>query len=191
MFDVITIAGSPSSSSRSAAVLEYARQVISRHGIQTRALNIRDLPPEDLIYGRVDSPAILEWVTLLNQARVVIIATPVYKAAYSGVLKAFLDLLPQQVLAGKLVLPIATGGSPAHMLAIDYALRPVIAALGAQHILQGVYIIDSQVQLGNGAIQLDPTIELRLDSALQYLIDRLGSDVASTPDLHELVGRTV
>jgi FMN reductase len=191
MFDVITIAGSPSSSSRSAAVLEYARQVIARHGIRTRALNIRDLPPEDLIYGRVDSPAILEWVTLLNQARVVIIATPVYKAAYSGVLKAFLDLLPQQVLAGKLVLPIATGGSPAHMLAIDYALRPVIAALGAQHILQGVYIIDSQIQLGNGLIQLDPTIELRLDSALQYLIDRLGSDVANNADLHELVGRTV
>jgi FMN reductase len=191
MFDVITIAGSPSSSSRSAAVLEYARQVIARQGIRTRALNIRDLPPEDLIYGRVDSPAILEWVTLLNQARVVIIATPVYKAAYSGVLKAFLDLLPQQVLAGKLVLPIATGGSPAHMLAIDYALRPVIAALGAQHILQGVYIIDSQIQLGNGVIQLDPTIELRLDSALQYLIDRLGSDVANSADLHELVGRTV
>jgi FMN reductase len=63
----------------------------------------------------------------------VVVATPVYKAAYSGLLKVFLDVLPQTALKGKLVLPLATGGSPHHMLALDYALRPVLQSLGAPH----------------------------------------------------------
>ncbi|WP_372430482.1 NAD(P)H-dependent oxidoreductase [Janibacter melonis] len=44
-------------------------------------------------------------------------------------LKTFLDLLPQDALRGKVVLPVATGGSPAHVLSVDYALRPVLASL--------------------------------------------------------------
>ena len=60
-----------------------------------------------------------------------VVSTPVYKAAYSGVLKVFLDLLPQFGLAGKVVLPLVTGGTASHVLAIDYALRPVLLALGA------------------------------------------------------------
>lgn len=49
-----------------------------------------------------------------------IIATPIYKAAYTGVLKVFLDLLPTNALAGKIILPIGTGATPAHLLALDY-----------------------------------------------------------------------
>jgi FMN reductase len=184
VIDVITIAGSPSAGSRSAAVLAHARRTIERSGLRTRALSVRDLPPEDLVYGRVDSPAIREWAALLNLSRAVIVATPVYKAAYSGVLKAFLDLLPQGALAGKLVLPIATGGSPAHMLAIDYALRPVLAALSAQHILSGVYITDAQVQFDDGEIQLDPAISQRLDGALNSLVEHLGPVARSANGRH-------
>ena len=44
-------------------------------------------------------------------------ATPIYKASYSGVLKAFLDLLPQFAFGGKVVLPLLTGGTAAHVLA--------------------------------------------------------------------------
>ncbi len=61
----------------------------------------------------------------------VVVATPIYKAAYTGGLKALFDILPQSALRGKTVLPLATGGSPAHLLAIDYALKPVLSALGA------------------------------------------------------------
>lgn len=185
MLDVLTIAGSPSASSRSAAVLEHARQTLERHGLRTRALSVRDLPPEDLIYGRVDSPAVLEAAALLRQARGVIIATPVYKAAYSGVLKAFLDLLPQGALTRKLVLPIATGGSPAHLLAIDYALRPVLTALGGQHILQGVYIVDAQLQLADTGVHLDPELDARLDSMLRYFADELNTATALMQAVHE------
>jgi FMN reductase len=173
LFDVITVGGSPSGNSRSSAVLEYARRTIEHCGLRTWGISVRDLPPEDLIYGRLGSPALAESMRLLRQARAVIIATPVYKASYSGVLKTFLDLLPERILDGKLVLPIATGGSPAHLLAIDYALRPVLTALGAQHTLRGVYIVDSQIQHDATSLLLDLAVEERLTAALQYLVDEL------------------
>lgn len=173
MLDVVTIAGSPSNNSRSAAVLDYARHALELRHLQTRSIAVRDLPAEDLMYGRFDSAAVLQSSALIGQARAVIIATPIYKAAYSGVLKSFLDLLPQKALAGKLVLPIATGGSAAHMLAIDYALSPVLSALGAQTILQGVYLLDSQVQLSQAGIQLETEAAERLDRGLQVLASEL------------------
>jgi FMN reductase len=57
-----------------------------------------------------------------------------------------LDLLPQKSLAGKVILPIATGGTLGHLLAINYALKPVLSELGASQILAGVYVLDTQIQ---------------------------------------------
>ncbi len=77
------------------------------------------------------------------------IGTPVYKAAYAGLLKSLLDLLPQYALTGKTVLPLATGGSTAHVLAIDYALRPVLSSMGASHIVQGWFTVDKDISVGD------------------------------------------
>jgi FMN reductase len=104
---------------------------------------------------------------LLEKADGVIIATPIYKAAYTGVLKAFLDLLPQKALSGKVVLPLATGGTIAHLLAVEYALKPVLSELGARHLLGTVYAVDKQIQRqADGSLQLDEEIEQRLKDAL-------------------------
>ena len=54
-------------------------------------------------------------------------------------------MLPERALQGKVVLPLATGGTVAHLLAVDYALKPVLSALKAQEILHGVFADDSQV----------------------------------------------
>ncbi len=43
------------------------------------------------------------------------------------------------------MLPLATGGTVAHLLAVNYALKPVLKALKAQEILHGVFADDSQV----------------------------------------------
>ena len=104
------------------------------------------------------------------RASTIVLSTPVYKAAYSGVLKIFLDLLPQTALKGKAVLPLATGGSPHHMLALDYALRPVLQSLSARHILPGVYATDGQVTvMPEGAHQVDSELSRRLDDAVDNL----------------------
>jgi len=140
---VVALAGSPSASSRSTALL---RHVLARldDGVARSEVVLRDLPPAALVRADFDDPAIRQACKRIAEARVVVIATPIYKASFSGLLKSFLDLLPPDALRGKSVLALGTGGSPAHFLALDYALKPVLAALGARHILDPVYAVEAQ-----------------------------------------------
>ena len=132
---VLLIAGSPSERSRSATLLAQVGQRLAQHRIHAATLNIRNLDAQALLQAQFDHPDVVKAAQQVANAKVIVVATPVYKAAYSGVLKIFLDLLPQTALQGKTVLPLATGGSPHHMLVLDYALRPVLQALGAKQIL--------------------------------------------------------
>lgn len=142
---VAALAGSPSAHSRSAALLRQALQLLGPCA-QPATIDIRNLPAAALLRADAAEPALALAVTQVQAAELVLVATPIYKAAYSGVLKLFLDLLPPDALRGKRVLPLATGGSVAHLLAVDYALRPVLAALGAREILDTVFATDAQFE---------------------------------------------
>lgn len=169
---VLLIAGSPSERSRTAALLGAAGQRLEFRGAQVDTLRVRDLPPQALLLADFGHPAVIRATAQVAVADIVVVATPVYKAAYSGVLKVFLDLLPQTALKGKTVLPLATGGSPHHMLALDYALRPVLQSLGAKNILPGIYATDSQVVVNpEGGYHVDEDIGDRLDDAVNTLIN--------------------
>jgi FMN reductase len=164
---VVTISGSPNAGSRTADLTDQVGARLAEQGFEVRAINVRELPPADLIGARGDSPALREPLALIERARGVVVSTPIYKAAYTGVLKSFLDLLPQFGLAGKVVLPLATGGTTAHVLAIDYALRPVLLALGAQHVVAGLFVLDKLIdRQPHGGIALDAAIKGRLDGVV-------------------------
>ena len=168
---VLLIAGSPSERSRTAALLEAAGARLEARGVLVERLRVRDLSPQALILADFGHRSISAAIGQVAEADVVVVATPVYKAAYSGVLKVFLDLLPQDAFKGKTILPLATGGSPNHMLAVDYALRPVLQSLGARHILQGIFATDSQVTLmPEGSYHVDAGIAARLDEAVEALV---------------------
>ncbi len=173
MPSILLFSGSPSATSRSAALLEHARRYFLDAGLAAQTFGLRDFPAEDLILGKYDSPAFDEVKRLLAEASAVVVATPVYKAAYSGGLKTLLDILPQTALRGKTVLPLVTGGSPAHQLAIDYALKPVLSALGATDLLQGVYIVDKQLAVGTeGQLEFaDDELRVRFHDAIAQLAD--------------------
>ena len=167
---VLLIAGSPSAPSRSTALLEAVGERLARRGARIERIAVRGLPAQPLLLAEWAHPAVAQAIEQVARARVVVVATPVYKAAYSGVLKVFLDLLAQNALKGKTVLPLATGGSPHHMLALDYALRPVLQALAARQILPGIYATDSQVTLTpEGAYQVHTDLARRLDDAAEAL----------------------
>jgi FMN reductase len=175
---VLLIAGSPSAPSRSAVLLDAVAARLALRDVPVDRLAIRELAAHALLLGEASHPSVLHAVEQVRRADVIVIATPVYKAAYSGVLKVFLDLLPQSALKGKTVLPLATGGSPHHMLALDYALRPVLQSLAARHILPGVYATDGQVTLQpEGAYQLQQELAQRLDDA----VDTLASEGLKLP----------
>ena len=170
---IVAIQGSPSVRSRSGSLLAVAQKRLNAVASRAHLINVRDLPPQPLLLAQFDHPHIVAALAEVAQAQVVLIATPIYKAAYSGLLKAFLDLLPQDGLRGKTVLPLATGGSLAHLLALDYALKPVLSALGARDILDPVYATDVQIprheRLGYEPL---PEIAERVDLALQTVIER-------------------
>ncbi|RZL90495.1 MAG: FMN reductase (NADPH) [Variovorax sp.] len=178
---VLLIAGSPSAPSRSAVLLDAVAARLAERDVPVGRLAIRELAAHALLLGEASHPSVQHAVEQVRDADVIVIATPVYKAAYSGVLKVFLDLLPQSALKGKTVLPLATGGSPHHMLALDYALRPVLQSLAARHILPGVYATDGQVTLQpEGAYQLQADLAQRLDDAVDTLASE-GLKLPATP----------
>ena len=181
---VLLIAGSPTTPSRSAALLDAVRQRLAGQtagsALQLDTLNVRDLPAQAVWHANWDDAEVRRALARVAAARVLVIATPVYKAAYSGLLKAFLDLLPQTALEGKTVLPLASGGSAHHMLALDYALRPVLQALGARHILAGVYATDAQIPRdAHGNYVIDAGILARIDRAVHGLLEEGGLRSAS------------
>jgi FMN reductase len=173
---IAIITGSPSESSRLNGLTNFVGKKLEEAGFDVEWIHVRLLPPEDLMYTRWDSPAIQNANRIVEQADGVVVATPIYKASYTGVLKAFLDLIPQKGLEGKTVLPLAIGGSIAHLLAIDYALKPVLSALGAWNILQGVYAVDTQVQRNEQTqFTLAEEIEERLNKSVAQLTSELKS----------------
>lgn len=167
---VLLIAGSPSERSRSTALLDRVGRLLSQRDVAIDRLQVRDLSSQALLLADFSHRTVVEALHQVDRAQAIVVATPVYKAAYSGVLKVLLDLLPQSAFKGKTVLPLATGGSPHHMLALDYALRPVLQSLGARHILPGVYATDAQVALTpEQGYVIQPETEARLEESAAAL----------------------
>lgn len=170
---VLAVSGSPSSPSRSGRLLEQAALRLEESGVEVDRLSIRDLPPLDLVHGRHDSPLLRKIAARIEAADGVILATPIYKAAASGLLKLFLDLLPPSAFAGKVILPIGVGGGPAHALAVDYSLRPVLAALGATRVLATLYATERELPKEGDTYLLDEALAARLEATLGSLRQEL------------------
>lgn len=176
---ITSISGSPSERSRSAWLTQFALTRLEGVARRNDHIAVRELPADALIGADAQQPAIALAVEAVAAAQLVIVGTPIYKAAYSGLLKVFLDLLPPDALRGKTVLPLATGGSAAHLLALDYTLKPVLSALGARHVLDGVFATDAQLQRHEaGGYVPDPELLARLDRAIEPLTPRLSGKPA-------------
>ncbi|MEU0742056.1 NADPH-dependent FMN reductase [Streptomyces sp. NPDC006134] len=185
MARVLSVSGSPSATSRTARLLRHLDHRLTAQGHEVVPLDVRTLPAEALLAADVRHPAITEATALFARADGVVIGTPVYKAAYSGLLKALLDLLPQYALAGKTVLPLATGGTTAHVLAIDYALRPVLSSMGAAHIVPGWFTLDRDITVAD-----DGTLTVAPGSAeaLAEVTDRFSLALGGRPALLAATG---
>ncbi|PKQ39641.1 NADPH-dependent FMN reductase [Pseudomonas sp. YY-1] len=168
---VVLLSGSPAARSRTELLLDYVRQRLEAQHVEVSLLRVRDFPAEDLLHARFDSPAVQQLQAVVASADGLVVGTPVYKASFTGALKVLLDLLPERALAHKVVLPLASGGSPAHLLAVDYALKPVLAALKAQEMLSGVFAVDKQIAYPEGELpaQIDDELRERLDESLEQL----------------------
>lgn len=175
---VISLAGSPRQPSRSTALLEVGERWLTARGVEVLSYRLQDFAAEDLLFANFASPQLKQLIAQLESADGLIISTPVYKASFSGALKTLLDLLPERSLEHKVVLPLATAGSIGHMLAIDYALKPVLASLKAQEVLQGVFADDTLI---SDYQTFPPTLQSALEERLFESLDNFHVALSRQP----------
>lgn len=134
---VTVVAGNPKPNSRT---LDAARHVAESLTGQapTSEVDVVTLGPSLLGWGDETVKAAVEVVA---GSDLVIMASPTYKATYTGVLKCFLDQFAGATgLAGVTVVPLMLGAGPTHALAPDLLLKPVLVELGATCPTQGLYL---------------------------------------------------
>lgn len=110
----------------------------------------------------------------LNRADLIVIASPVYKASYTGLLKHFFDLIDPKNLAGKVAILAATGGSDQHASILDYQLRTLASFFGIYTVPTAIYAKDTE--FSNYELTSD-VIRQRIDTALDQATFILNQNV--------------
>ncbi len=114
-----------------------------------------------------------EAVDRIAAAAAVLIAAPVYRASYPGVLKNLLDIVPIGALQGKPVGIVAMGGSAHHYLGVDTQLRQVLGWFGALVAPTGVYLTGADFRDGQLASETARQDLAALSETLLLLMRRL------------------
>jgi len=108
--------------------------------------------PADLSVGLIEfGAALLDWtsqqvtetIKAVACSELLIVASPTYKATYTGLLKLFLDRIPPGGLAGITAVPVMLGGDWRHSLAADLLLKPVLVELGATCPTRGLFLTET------------------------------------------------
>ena len=133
MTTIVAINGGESETSKTRALI--APVVEERGG---RMIDLYALPADGLL-GRVDDQQVDEAVTAATEADVLIVATPIYRATYTGTVKAFFDRFQTRALASTVVVLVATASVKEHFLSIDNGARSLIASLEGLTIPKVVY----------------------------------------------------
>ncbi|MBM7245165.1 NAD(P)H-dependent oxidoreductase [Rhodococcus fascians] len=95
--------------------------------------------------------AVAAAVESVSGSDLVVVASPTFKATYTGVLKLFLDQFAGgSGLQGVVVVPLMLGAGPAHAMAPDLFLKHVLVELGATVPAPGLYLIDSTYTTDSG-----------------------------------------
>ncbi|MBM9468576.1 NADPH-dependent FMN reductase [Nakamurella leprariae] len=91
------------------------------------------------------SPVMTELTEQVADSDLLVVASPTYKGSYTGLLKAFLDRLPNNGLAGVCAVHLLTGVHPQHAMATEVHLRPLLTELGCATPTRGLYFLMSQM----------------------------------------------
>ena len=138
------VVGNPKANSRTLLVAQGVADALS-----TRL----DLPPDRLVLDLADvatelfAPESLRVDDLLSAvagSQIVIVASPTFKATYTGLLKAFFDRYSTNALHSAVAVGLMTGAAPIHALAVEVHLRPLLVELGAATPTRGLYVTEQQ-----------------------------------------------
>jgi FMN reductase len=118
-------------------------EALESRGIRTEVtvVEARDLAHDlvDNLLTGFPAPRLRAAIDAITSADGIVAVSPIFSASFSGLFKTFFDVLEMDALRGAPVALGATGGSERHSLALDHALRPLFAYLGAAPVPTGVF----------------------------------------------------
>jgi FMN reductase len=140
------VVGNPKPGSRTLAVADAvataAAEAAGLAGDERVTFDLADLGPDLFDWSSV---RVREAVDAVRVCALAVVASPTYKASYTGLLKAFLDWFSTTDLEGVTVVPVMVGAGMQHALAVEVHLRPVLVELGATLPSRGLYVTESQL----------------------------------------------
>ena len=133
------VVGNPKPGSRTLAAAVSLNERVT--GVEPDlVVDLAEVGPGLLTWG---DPTVADLVDQVSSADLLVVASPTYKATFTGLLKLFLDQLPGHALRGVTAVPLMLGAGPGHALAPELGLRPVLTELGASVPVRGLYVLDT------------------------------------------------
>lgn len=140
---VVALVGDPRGHSRtsalaSAVAVRLAREVVggSKPDSEWKLIELSEWTADRSVY---------DWLTLVQEADLLVVASPIRRASFTGLLKSFLDLLPDNALEGSVAVPVMVSRTLKHSLAADVHLRPVLQDLGASCPTPSLFALESRL----------------------------------------------
>lgn len=155
---LLMLVGAATPPGRLAAAVTAAADAVrgQAENIDVDIMNLADTPI-DICDGRPlegYGPETRRAVERIADVAAVLIAAPVYRASFPGVLKNLLDITPVGALQAKPVGIVAMGGSAHHYLAVDTQLRQVLGWFGALVAPTSVYLTGADFRDGQLAAEV-------------------------------------
>ncbi|WP_017612381.1 NADPH-dependent FMN reductase [Nocardiopsis salina] len=174
------LVGNPRPGSRTRTAAEHTSRRLAQRAVSTTGpgtIELADLGPA--LLEPTPPPAVESALEGVRNTDLLVVATPTYKATYTGLLKVFLDLLPGGGLSGVTAVPLMLMASPVHTLAVEVHLRPLLLELGADVPFPGLAIDQNDVpEEGDAA-------DAPLDGVLTEWLERVHPAlIPATPSVH-------
>lgn len=162
---VVVLVGNPRAGSRTRLMAESLGCALAQSlgDLPTRTIELTELAPRLHLAEDQDIEAALLTV---RSASVLVVASPTYKASYTGILKFFLDRLPGGALTNVPTVPAMLAAIPEHAMAADVHLRPLLTELGSPLILPSFFMLDGDMHDLN--VRVDAWLH-RAGSALRLI----------------------
>jgi FMN reductase len=145
MTTIAVVTGNPKPASRTHTVALAVADALAKEVGEAGDRLVIDLADHASRLFDWSDPELTALTAEVAAADIVIVASPTYKATFTGLLKAFLDRFPNNGLAGVTAVPVMTGGWPGHLLAVELHLRPVLIELGATVPARGLYVTEPEL----------------------------------------------
>ncbi|BDZ44499.1 FMN reductase [Naasia aerilata] len=143
---VVGVSGSLTAPSKTTALVRaILDQVAATREVDTTLVELNRVGPHlGGAIRRSELPDVAEQeLSRIESADLLVVASPVYRATFTGLFKHLFDFVDQYALVDTPVLLAATGGSDRHALIIEHQLRPLFGFFQAVTLPVGVYASDS------------------------------------------------